>query len=371
MAAVLAGLVFGGIEVKHRVLDLRWDDSVADEAAAVARQRGLDWTRALPVDVVAAETYATALAEAGLISAGAHRDPGGSFTEAAAEWRALGLLEGTLDVDALGGWASAVMPAFYDPAGGRIVLAEGVDDEARAAALSRSLTLALLDQRFDWSQQMATAGPAIRAGIRARSDGDALDMAAVIVGRSLDELREQVEVVGARVPVGQQYPFEVVTNRIAFTVADGFAAVRSLDLRDARHTGRVPGEAPILDGSLVGTVSSADLAVAAGHSLGRLAWWYALAGRVPADVAESAALSITGDVVEHVDAGCVRATVWAATPEGADRLESAFGAWAAAAPEASSTTVRRLTTGSGVEIRSCDPGPDADTVQVDSLASPT
>ena len=118
-------------------------------------------------------------------------------TDPAPVWRALGLLNGELDLDAIGRQAMNDSPAFYDPATKTIFVSNDLKafEHLYRFALRRSLTTALLDQQFDWSARLSTTSPAAALGLRATIDGDALAVANALAAE------RRARSAGARVPL--------------------------------------------------------------------------------------------------------------------------------------------------------------------------
>ena len=376
-AVVLSALVIGGVLFKHQVLDKRWASGVADQAAAVERQRGLDFERALDVETLGVDDFAATMAVDMFVDAVADASPlaDGNLTlaQVAAEWRALGLLEGPLDPLQVGRLAADARPAFYDHERSRIVVREGLSESARLFALTREMTLALTDQHRSWYDSLASLDPASRAGTIALFDGDALDTAVVVTDASLADVVTQFDLVDADVPVGLSYAVDLVVGRTSLAVAEGFAApgLRSFAARDALLAEPVRGDALVTTTELPSAQPAPTFDTSAGHSLGVTAWYYALASRLPAPAARAAVQGWSGDAVEHIDrngTACVEARIWTRDDATAEAMFDGFSQWAATAPAAAQTSVERLATGYGVAVRSCDPGTDADTVTVDSIA---
>lgn len=375
-AVVLSALVIGGVLFKHQVLDKRWADGVADQAAAVERQRGLEFERALDVETFAVDDYAAMMADEMFTEAAADASPNAdgsvALAEVAAEWRALGLLEGSLDPQQLGRLAAEARPAFYDGGGGRIIVRDDLFEPARDFALTREMTLALTDQHHGWYDSLPSADPASRAGTIALFDGDALDTAVVITDTALADVVTQFDLIAADVPVGLSYAFDLLVGRTSLVVAERFAApgLRSFTARDALLAEPVRGDAVVLIGGPASTQQAPTFDTSTGHSLGMTAWYYALASRLPAQVARAAVLGWSSDAVEHIDrngTACVEARIWTRDDTTAAALFDGFSQWAATAPVAAQTVVERLATGFGVAVRSCDPGAGADTVTVASI----
>ena len=114
--------------------------------------RGLEFKVAVEVTPLPVADYASRLAESTV----------GTPAESAPTWRALGLLNGELDLEAVGRQALNESPAFYDPATKTIYASDDLTtyEHLYHFALHRALTVALLDQQYDWSSRVATASPA-------------------------------------------------------------------------------------------------------------------------------------------------------------------------------------------------------------------
>ena len=352
---ILLGLVAGGLfAVKKYVLDARWDKDVEPLADAVSTARGLGFDSAVKVDTLPVAEYSVALASTGL-----GLDPDGLTVEQiASEWRALGLLNGALDLETVGMAAMPFAPAFYDPATGRISVMEGLPEELHTFALQRALAMALLDQEYGWGARLEGASPAVRTGILALYDADAV---ATVLGMTSTETQEAL--------VGQLYAlysdYSIVPSPSAYGSALsgrlGVAAwplFRGLDdtTRASLLLDAAPVDAQVLDlrGLLDGAAPSA-----AANANGVLFWYHVLAARIDDDLAWRAALTWRGDAVSLLDGGthpCV-AAMFQAGAEG-DVAQAAFQQWAALASAESATSVTASANELGVAltINACDPG---------------
>ena len=180
---LLLGLLAGGAFAAKKYLlhPVTWSAELKPLADGVATQRGLQFKLSVPVTEVPVADYAKRLA-------GSTID---STTDHAPVWRALGLLNGEFDLEAIGRQASNDSPAFYDPATKTIFVSADLKsfEHLYRFALRRSLATALLDQQFQWSARLSTTSTAAALGLRATIDGDALAVAnALAVTDAPDQL---------------------------------------------------------------------------------------------------------------------------------------------------------------------------------------
>jgi hypothetical protein len=374
---VLAGVIFGGVYTVNRfVLTPKWQEDVLVFADVVAERRGLEWQEAVQVEVLPRDEYALQLASSLLAV---------STTDAsslASEWRATGLAEGAFDLVAIGRAALPDQPAFYDAAAGRIYELEGLSPELRGIALSRSLTLALLDQHFDWGD--ASSGDlSVRLGVRALFEGDAV---ALQSETTLAALVDRIQVAAVSDEIGVLRLAAIDENvrvppfALALAGATGEAtsalfhpALSPLE-RNAVERVALTSDASVLDGSRARSWTPVDLAApgapsanatsADASAVGMMYWYYALAGRVGSDGAWAAAVNWHGDattIERTITSFCVRSTIATGDQAGQWMMLQAFEQWAAAAPAGSNATVTPVGI-DRLEVASCDPGVDADTI---------
>jgi len=367
LGVIGAGLYFG----KVQVLDKRWDPDLKPIAEAVSSERDLGWKRAVKLEVLAADDYATKLATNGLFLTEVELDV------AAAEWRAMGLAEGRVVSETIGAAAMAERPVFYDPIDGKIYELEDIDDELRELALHEALTEALLDQQVSWSDVMVD--PAIdrgeARGIRMMVDGDADSVAGAALNLDADDIAEIDEQIAELAVENADDTLRASKYAVALLTADPGVSVLfdfadDAEARDALL--EVRSDAAVLDGARDLLFSADNLASVAANTRGMFYWYHVLAGRLGSAEAWDAALAWEGDeVVIDTDTAnglCVTATVSALDEPGRLRLLDALTRWAAAAPVEAGTTVTSVGS-ERIDVSSCDPGADADTVLNDSISA--
>lgn len=361
---VVLGLIGGGLfAAKYYLLDKQWEGDVKVFASDVELARGLSFDHAITVTTLPVAEYAAKLVSTSV-----------GITEAntvatAGEWRALGLLHGELDLDAIGMAALPDSPAFYDPASETIYVAAAIPAELYRFAMHRALTLALLDQQFGWSARVKDASPSVALGTKAYYDADALAIAS-----SLTEAASRTEVIGQVIGLYSSYQIAVSPSAYASTVAGhlGVALRPYFESLSATQQASLAPDVMVTDAQVLdirrltdGRVESPSVT-----ARGMLYWYHVLADRIDQNVAWQAALAWQDDDVSTVasaSTSCVVARLQV-DPAALDVVTSAFQEWAAAAPPTSLTTVVASTDGSAMQlqINACDPGAQA--VQATGLA---
>ncbi len=364
LGIVGAGLYFG----KIYVLDKRWDAELKPFAEAVSTERELEWKHAVKMETLPADEYATKLATSWLGITEIELDT------TTAEWRAMGLAEGRIEPGSIGSGAMSSRPVFYDPVDAKLYELEDVPDELRELSLDRALTMALLDQHYGWSADLAELEPAERTAVRALFDGDSLSTAMAIVdpgdADSAELVEQMSEIVAdhAEDAVGApRYAVDLVgaaggTPKL-FDAADGLGGRDEL-LRSEPRT-----DAAIIDAARGLDYRPDDLGGDITETRGLLYWYYVLAGRLTPAESWDAALGWDGDKVvvsETANGVCVEATIATVDEAGRLRLLDALQRWAAAGPLEAGTTVTEIGT-EQLSVFSCDPGPETDTVLNDQI----
>jgi len=349
---VLLGLLGGGgYAAKKYILkkkEPKWSVELEPFATSVATARGLQFKSTVAVSPLPPADYATRLTTS-VISAEPNR---------AQAWRALGLLNGELDLQAIGGQAMNDAPAFYDPATKTVYVSDDLKayEHLYRFALHRAFTSALLDQQFDWSSRLATATPAAAVALRAMIDGDAL-----AVANSLAEHDAPDQLAPELLAFVQGHPAAVSPSQFAAAIV-GRAGVSMRPTLAAMPT--VPDARSALESSTPASDAVLNLArpqtaeVPTPNSQGLMFWYYVLASRIDDTQAWSAVTHWASDsLTASTGAGtqCFDATVGAADTDGAALLLAAFQSWAAAAPAESTTTVAPGDANQ-ITIRACDPG---------------
>jgi hypothetical protein len=352
---LLLAMVAGGLfAVKYFVLDrVKWPDDVAPLAEEVESARALQFDHDIPVVTLPAREYSIKLVETthGITSENAASTEG--------EWRALGLLTGSLSESAIGAAATPDAPAFYDPSTKSIYVVDGLEPELRSFAMHRALTMALLDQRFGWGDRIATASPAVARGTRALYDADAL---AVSLSMLTDSERIAVNAQLSAMKADLQPSPSPFASYSAGRL--GLALWPYLDAQGPSQRDLIETDAAVTDAQTLDLrrFISGQPESAGPEAQGMLFWYHVLAARLDDNLAWSAALAWRGDdlsVTSPGAAACVTADI-RVDAEQAPVAIAVFTAWGAAAPVESATVV---TTVAGVDgaptqitVNACDPG---------------
>ena len=347
---VLFGLLAGGAFAAKKYLlhQPTWSAELKPLADGVATQRGLQFKLSVEVTELPVAEYATRLASAAI----------DGTTDHAPAWRALGLLNGELDLEVIGRQALNDSPAFYDPATKTIIVSDDLKsfEHLYRFALRRSLATALLDQQFDWSSRLAVTSPAGALGLRATIDGDALAVAnALAVNDAPDQLAPEffAFVQGHGSTISPSQYAATITGRPGVTMRPTMASLANDPVGLAALEQATPSNDAVLDAArLAPAIESPP------GTQGMMFWYYVLASRIDDGQAWAAVARWTGDSLANSTAApspCVDGTFSAADADGAAVVLAAFQTWAATAPVESTTTVTPAD-GTQIAIHACDPG---------------
>ncbi len=361
VVALIGGAGFGSwYLVEARTRDATWAPDVAELADRVAADMGLAWDHPVQVEALSAPEYADRFAGWALSV------DGGNVRDREGEWRALGLMEGPLELLSIGRVAGAYRPAYYDDVAGVVYERAGLPKQLRDVALGAALAEAILAQQPGGRLPPVGTSAALAARIVARSDAAATaarlaaaDPAAAkwATGQAAD----LVDVETASVMAPPRYALDMM-------IADsGFTPVMTR-LEDPAERAAMRGLRPASDAALLDLARSissvpAPVATEAGVQRGMVYWYYALASRLPSDEAWRAATAWNGDqvVVTRTPTGvCVDAELAAIDQDGRVVLLDALQRWADTAPPEAAAGVAQA--GERIQVHACDPGPGADVV---------
>ena len=366
-AVLVVGVLGGGLfAAKYYLLDPKWDPDVKMLADDVEAARRIEFDHAVEVTALSADDYATHIASYALDIQGGNQEKVGS------EFRALGLLNGVLDLRAIGLAALPETPAYYDAGSEKIFVVTGLPDETYRFAMYRALTAALLDQEYGWNSRISDAAPSVVRGTRALYEADALATASSMLTPS-----DRALVVDQRTILYTTFSVPATPSQFASTVAgllgvslrafvEAFPpAERDRMLRDATIT---DGQAldlrrlvrGVADGTQVAQEALRQETLPGTGSQGMLFWYHVLASRLDVATAWNNALPIQADdvvVTPGATGYCITALL-TVPPAALDGVNAAFTAWASAAPPASATTVvPTLVDGiAHITISACDLG---------------
>jgi hypothetical protein len=348
---VLFGLLAGGAFAAKKYLlhPVTWPAELKPLADGVAAQRGLEFKLSVKVTEVPVADYARRLASSAI----------DTTTDHAPTWRALGLLNGEFDLDAIGRQSLNDSPAFYDPATKTIFVSNDLRafEHLYRFAMRRSLTMALLDQQFDWSARVSKTLPAAALGLRATIDGDALAVAnALAMSDAPDQLAPEYLsfVQGHGDTVSPSQYAAIITGRPGAVMRPTIASLANDPVSLATLEQATPSNDAVLDAGRL-----ASTAVSTPTTQGMMFWYYVLASRIDDGQAWSAAARWTSDSLTKsvgTPNSCINATFGAADADGAAAALVAFQTWASLAPVESTTSVAPID-GNQIAIQACDPGP--------------
>ncbi len=366
-----------------------WDERVEPLVSFVERTRGLRFDHPVAVYFLSPAQYRHAISSASQEPVSG--EDSGAVSEAARNsralgvQRALGLVEGDLDLDEaaadLGGEGTL---AYYDFRR-KVVNVRGTEvTPSMEATLVHELTHALQDQHFDLEERNDGADSEEAAVLRAVLEGDAMTVEAAYVQSLPEEQRrrmiedgrlqfEEADAGLANVPAAlrasQAIPYYLGRPYVALaeTTEEGTLDPDRLD----ELMGELPRVTAAVFEPVVGVdepanVVEPDLGAEPflTDTIGAFSLFVVLADRIDPVVAMDAVDGWEGDSFVAAEVGkgddqrvCVAATFLMRNEGDSIQLSGALSAWAETMPPEAEASVRG--DGSAVELRSCDPGPEA------------
>ena len=355
----------------------QWDARVEPIARWVAKERELAFEHPVEVEFLTPEEY-TKASTGGDVALSDEEQK--QMDDALAQLRALGLIEGKVDLnEAQKTLTDSGSLAYYDPDTEKVYVRGSKMTPGLRVTLAHELTHVLQDQHFDL-ERVSSDDDGTATVLRAVAEGDATRIEDVYVDDVLTaaERKEyrtasQAEGDAATEKLDAEVP-PILTALFASPYIFGPALITFLDQKDgARSIDEAlqdpPAEEVLWDPRLYGTSAAepADVEVSAPRGseeldsgdFGQTTWYLMLASRIDPKAALTAADGIAGDayvVFREEGKVCVRADASGDTPEDLVELDNALKLWVAQGPEKAASAV---TEGDEVVFRSCDPGEEA------------
>ncbi|MCB0971776.1 MAG: hypothetical protein KDA97_09735 [Acidimicrobiales bacterium] len=393
LVAGIAGLAYV-VAKGGRTYPSAWDDRVAPIAEDVAELRELEFEHPVEVNFLDAEAYSARATEGSDDSVEATA----AYEDFAAQLRALGLLEGDVDLgEATETLGDAGTLAFYDPSVEQVYVRGTELTPALRVTLAHELVHVLQDQHFDLERVEGDGDDDGRsASLRALAEGDAEAIEDAYVAEVLTDdertlYEEETRASGEGAddeladvpPVLTTFfasPYILGPRTIAYLEEEGGHAAIDDALADP------PTEEELFNPLIAGTEAAeirGDLSAQVPEGatelergdFGPTAWYLVLDSRLDSTQAMAAVDGWGGDeyaVYRDDDRVCVAATVIGDDEEATARLGDALTAWVDGSP----ADTAEISVDAGViRFRSCDPGAEAeatgDAVTPDVLVVPT
>ena len=364
-----------------------WDERVADLAAFVEEERGLEFDHPVFVDFLAEEEFNALVTTDEAELTDEDRE---DIENTAATLRALGLLAADVDLfQAANDLGEVGILALYDDEVERVRVKGTEVGVGERVTLVHELTHALQDQHFDLGRLEEFEEETESSSFRALVEGDATRVENAYL-LSLDD-GEQAEVEEEALAGQEDFDEEDLPPVLAALFAAPYALGEPLASTIVEADGtdgldEALREPPTTDEALLDPLGylAGDAALdveapelADGEEeidrgvFGSIGWYVMLAQRIDPNTALVAVDGWGGDAyVAYERAGtvCVRIAYRGDTPEDAAELEDALAAWVAEMPPESATVERQGE--DGLTLQSCDPGDDAsvpDDVTVEDL----
>lgn len=384
VVALVAGLAY--VVVKGgRSYPKAWDPRVAEIADWVARERNLDFEHKVEVEFLTPAEYKQ-------VSSGGDAETSAEEQQAlddtVAEFRALGLLEGDVDLgEASDTLSDAGTLAFYSPSTEKVYVRGTKLTPGLRVTLAHELTHVLQDQHFGFGREDDDLSQGQYAALRAVAEGDAER----IENRYIEEqLTKEERAAYEKESKGDSASRDEIDRKVPPVMTALFAApyifgpqlVSYLEGLGPDGIDKAfeqpPSEEVLWDPRQFGKGSSdretIDLAPPKGAEeidsgdFGPIAWYLVLASRLDPKQALRAVDGIGDDgyVVYRRgdDKVCVQIAAEADTPADLAELTKAAQDWAA---KDGSERATIAATEERVTVSSCDPGADAKSVGTSSI----
>ncbi len=357
-----------------------WDPRVADLAAFVADERGLDFDHPVHVDFLTPAEYTAATTDVDDTIA---EDERKELDRYAAQLRALGVASGEVDlVAAFNQVSDGGTLAFYDPTDQRVRVRGTAVSVGLEVTIVHELTHALQDQHFDLDRLYASdLDTGAATAFRGLAEGDALRIEESYTADELtdaerttydeeyasslaESLTATTEVppylsatFGAPYALGQPFVRMLVGQGGNERVDEAFGSPPDTDEHLFDPTSFLAGE---------GSAGDLDLGFQDDDELfdegsfGATSWYLFLAERIDPKVAFEATLGWDGDqfaAVERDGVTCVRAAFAGSSEDDEDEMAAALEKWVAAMP-GDAAEVDEV--GGHPVVESCDLGEDID-----------
>ncbi len=373
-----------------------WPTAIAPIAAFVSHDRGLSFVRPVPVHFVAPPTFDREVAAQTAPTSAATRTDDRRY---AAELRALGLLDGSVDVIAAetatddGGGVLG----YYTPTARAVYLRGKTLTPAVRVTLAHELTHALADQHFGLNRltrRAATDGE--QFGLTALEEGDAVldedDYQATLTPAERRQATTQPTSTGSTstgsTSTGSTSTGSTSTTVPILTVTSSVPYVLGPELVNAlyavggnRRVDRAYERPPTTELDVLQptdylerattravaapAVPVGDRAAGGPRTFGAFTLYLTLAARLPARTALAAADQWAGGSMRQYETAsgqtCLTAGLAGRSLAGTTALAAAVSTWAAAMPTGQVTTNAGagVATPSVVELTACDPGTTA------------
>lgn len=386
--AVVAGgayLVLNG----GRQFPSAWDPRVDPIAQWVAKERKLDFDHPVEVEFLSDAAYTAASTGGDVAEPDASKSA--AMDDSIAQLRALGLVEGTVDLnEASNTLSDSGTLAYYDP-GTKKVYVRGTEiTPDLRVTLAHELTHVLQDQNFGL-ERITDLPEGKAATLRALAEGDATRIEDIYVANVLSDDERAAyekssqesgnaatETIDAKVPavIVATFAAPYILGPELITYLDG-----DKDIDEALTD--PPGEEVLFDPTVNGTSKGSDepLDVAApsgtksieSGEFGPTTWYLMLASRMEPTVALRAAVGLAGDgyaVYRKDEKVCVDVQAQGDSEIDIVELTTALDAWIAKSP--TGTASAEVVDGT-LRFSSCDPGADAaagGAITVDMLQLP-
>jgi hypothetical protein len=343
---VAAGIVFG----RPYLFPEEWDATTQPFAETTEDVSGVEFVEPLMVTAEPTSQYTSRMTN----------QLAGDWTAAQEEWRALGLLNGTVTEqvvsDLLAGWQDAI----YSTDDGQVYHDAAVAGDSLDAELTLAMATASLDQQFGWSveQENRTLDDAAFTLAEVRRQSRAIQEASEFPGEVT--VRDAAPLVFLPPVLGYEVLAPPTFAEFDSLGAQGDGSANPLYLLEEGGPGPISSDARI--GSSAPVVVEGDQVVGSPVAMDSSFWYLVFAGYVENTAAKSASEAIVENSIlsaERSGTKCVYATFSGGDVNQTATLRATIEAWSANVPAELGSSTSVLPSGA-LQFVSCDPGDELD-----------
>jgi hypothetical protein len=343
---VAAGIVFG----RSYLFPEEWDATTQPFAETTEDVSGVEFIEPLVVTAEPTSQYTTRMTN----------QLTGDWTAAQEEWRALGLLNGTVTEDVVSDLLTGWQDAIYATDDGQVYHDAAVAGDSLDSELTLAMATASSDQQFGWSveQENRTLDDAAFTLAEVRRQSRAIQEASEFPGEVT--VRDAAPLVFLPPILSYEVLAPLTYAEFDSLGAQGGGSANPLYLLEEGGPGPIPSDARIESSAPV--VVEGDQVVGSPVAMDSSFWYLVFAGYVENTTAKAASEAIVENSIvsaERSGKKCVYATFSGGDVNQTATLRATIEAWSASVPPELGSSTSVLPSGA-LQFVSCDPGEEFD-----------
>ena len=343
---VAAGIVFG----RPYLFPEDWDATTQPFAETIEDVSGVEFVEPLVVTAEPSSQYLTRMTT----------QLTGDWPAEQAEWRALGLLNGTVTEEVVSDLLVGWQDALYSTDDGQVYHDAAAVGDSLDVELTLAMATASLDQQFGWSsgQENRTLDDAALTLAEVRRQALAIQEASDFPSEI--PIRDAAPLVFLPPVLGYEVLAPLTFAEFASPVGQDDEATNPLYMMEDGGPGQIPSE--VLLDSAAAVAVEGDQVVGSPGAMDSSFWYLVFAGYVDNSTARAASMAIVENSLVTADRSgtkCVYATFSGGDVNQTATLRSTIEAWSANVPAEFASSISVLPSGA-LQLISCDPGTELD-----------